>query len=828
MTLFELVGKIVIQNQEALRALEETQTESRETADGVKKSNDDIEKSNNSSGVSWSKLKSKVAEYKSQGLTTSQAWSKAAREMKESTEQAEGGITGAFKKIGAAVATYLSVEAVINFGKACIEAAASVQANTAQFTAAFGDLQGSAKEMFSEISESTGILETRLQTVSTGAFSQFKGAGLNAAEALEKTGEYTYLAADAAAYYDMSLEEADSLLRSFIRGNTEAGDRIGLFTSETQRNQAALDTLGKKYIECTEAEKQMIMLDIASSIYESSGAMGQASREADGYANVTGNLKEAWKQFQAVVGGPALAAVIPILQNITSALGTMGEKLKQAQQWAQEHQTAMTVLGIALGTVTVALGAYAAAEALKNAAVAAGVATEGAATVALGAYTVAQNIATAAATAFGAVWAFITSPITLTVLAIGALIAIIVVLVKHWDTVSAACVKAWEVIKTTLSGWGEWINTNVIQPVKNFFSGLWDGICTAAQTAWDFICNAVQVGVMLVGSILTAAFQIITLPYRFIWENCKEYVFAAWEWIKNAVSTAVNAVSSVINSVLSAVASFFSTIWNACVNTVKTAWSAIKNAVTPVLDAVKNAVQTAWNWIKNVTSTTFNAVKSVASTVWNAIKSAVSGVVDSVKSKVSNVWNSIKSATSTAFNAVKSTASSIWNSIKDKITSTIESARDTVKAAIDKIKSFFNFSWSLPKLKLPHFSISGKFSLDPPSVPQISVAWYAKAMQNPMLLTEPTIFGYNPVTGQAMGGGEAGAEVVSGANTLMGMIGNVVESKTAEQNDKIVSLLAALLEAIEGGNKDLLQSLRQGQTIQLNGREFGRAVREYA
>ena len=108
----------------------------------------------------------------------------------------------------------------------------------------------------------------------------------------------------------------------------------------------------------------------------------------------------------------------------------------------------------------------------------------------------------------------------------------------------------------------------------------------------------------------------------------------------------------------------------------------------------------------------------------------------------------------------------------------INKAKDAVKEAIDKMKGFFNFSWSLPKIKLPHFSISGKFSLDPPSVPKFNIDWYAKAMKNPMLLNAPTIFGMQ--NGKLLGAGEAGAEVVSGASTLMSMIKEAVISANSQ------------------------------------------------
>ena len=111
-------------------------------------------------------------------------------------------------------------------------------------------------------------------------------------------------------------------------------------------------------------------------------------------------------------------------------------------------------------------------------------------------------------------------------------------------------------------------------------------------------------------------------------------------------------------------------------------------------------------------------------------------------------------------------------SIKEKFTSIFDGAKNIVKGAIEKIKSFFNFTWSLPKLKLPHFSITGKFSLDPPSIPKFSVSWYAKAMNEPYILNSATIFG--AANGRLLGGGERGSEVVVGTEKLMDMISGAV------------------------------------------------------
>ena len=205
-----------------------------------------------------------------------------------------------------------------NLGKSAIEAAATVEAEEAQFNAAFSSMASTATKALKNVQDSTGILYTRLRAVGTKAFAQLKGAGLDSADAMAAMEKYTNLAADAAAYYDISLEDADARLRSFMRGNTEAGDAIGLFTSETQRNDRAMEKYGKKWLQLTEAQKQMLMLDIAGTIYEQSGAIGQAARESDSWANIMGNLGEAWKIAMAKLGSPVKASISPIIDRITA------------------------------------------------------------------------------------------------------------------------------------------------------------------------------------------------------------------------------------------------------------------------------------------------------------------------------------------------------------------------------------------------------------------------------------------------------------------------------------------------------------------------------
>lgn len=210
--------------------------------------------------------------------------------------------------------------ALIDFGKNAIQASADIEAEISLYQQVFGELESAATGALESISQDTNILSTRLRGIGTGAFMQFKGAGVDAGNALAMMDKYTRLAADAAAAYNISVEEADVKLRSFIRGNTEAGDSIGLFTSESQRNERAMATYKKKWTDLTEAQKQMLMLGVVEEIYKQTEVVGQAAREGHEWENVIGNLNNAFTQLSATVGSPFREALLPVIEKLTEFL----------------------------------------------------------------------------------------------------------------------------------------------------------------------------------------------------------------------------------------------------------------------------------------------------------------------------------------------------------------------------------------------------------------------------------------------------------------------------------------------------------------------------
>lgn len=356
--------------------------------------------------------------------------------------------------------------------------------------------------------------------------------------------------------------------------------------------------------------------------------------------------------------------------------------------------------------------------------------------------------------------------------------------------------------------------TGTMTEIHDTFTNIWDSITGFLSGAWETIKNIVTVGIMAVKEIISAAFQIITLPFRFIWENCKDTVLSIWETIKSVIGEKIDAVKEKITTVTTAISNVASAAWNAISSTASSLWEGIKDTIGSKIDAAKEKVSTATSAITSVASSAWSSVSSTASSLWNTISSTVSSKISAASSAVSSATSTITSVASSAWSSVSSTASSQWESIRSTISSKLSSAKSTVSSlmsgitstmssglssalstvsgkfssiystisskmsaardavgnAISALKSKFNFSWSLPHLKLPHVSISGSFSINPPSVPHFGISWY----KDGGILTRPTIFG--AAGNNLLAGGEAGAEAVVPLATLWDKLETMITS----------------------------------------------------
>ena len=367
-----------------------------------------------------------------------------------------------------------------------------------------------------------------------------------------------------------------------------------------------------------------------------------------------------------------------------------------------------------------------------------------------------------------------------------------------WNGISTFCTTVWNGIVTNVTAFC----TTVHDTISTIFNAVKDVV----SNVWETIKNVVQVAIMFIVEVIKAAFELITVPFRFIWENCRDTIISVWETIKSAVQTAINFVKdNIITPVMNAISATITTVWNAIqttfttvINAIKSAvqtawnfmknsvitpvmngiktvittvWNAIKTAVQTVVNAIKTTVQTVFNAVKTTVTTIWNAIKTGTSTAWNAVKTAVTTPINAAKSAVTSAINGIKSTISSVWNSVKSATSSTWNAIKRAITTPINAAKTAVGNAISAIRSKFNFSWSLPHLRLPHPSVSGSFSLNPPSVPHFSISWY----KNGGIMTKPTAFGAAGDT--LLAGGEAGAEAILPLKQFYDRLGDMLDKK---------------------------------------------------
>lgn len=366
-----------------------------------------------------------------------------------------GAIMNGFQKLSGAVK---------NMSGQFIESAANVKAETSAFEQTFGTLGDEASAAIGRVANESGILQTRLNTLGSKIYAFARSSGGDTTESMSLMERALKAAADSAAYYDTSVEQATETLQSFLKGNFANDAALGLSATETTRNAAAMELFGQKYNDLSEIQKQETLLKMVEDSQRLSGAMGQAAREADGWENVLGNLKETWRQFQANAGAPFLESLIPIIQKITTAFQGWINSVDWDTFTANITGFVNTVLDNGDTIISVIAGIATGFVAWNVASIIQGVVG------AIKAFQAANEGATIAQAALNLVMN--ANPIGIVITAVAALAASVIALWHTNDDFRNAVISAWEKIKDTIS--------NAVASIKTFFT---ETIPNAGRTA---------------------------------------------------------------------------------------------------------------------------------------------------------------------------------------------------------------------------------------------------------------------------------------------------------------------------------------------------------
>ena len=374
-----------------------------------------------------------------------------------------------------------------------------------------------------------------------------------------------------------------------------------------------------------------------------------------------------------------------------------------------------------------------------------------------------------------------------------------------WQNCKDTILSAWEFIKSTVSDGIQKVKDTIssfLSPIVNAVSGAWSSVKSATSSAWSAVSSATNTAWTAASGYISNKINAAKATVSSVASSIRSTASAAWSAVSSATNTAwtaasgyisnkINAAKATVSSVASSIRSTASAAWSAVSSATNSAWTTATGYISNKINAAKATVSLVTSSIRSTASAAWSAVSSATSSAFENVRATMSNKINTAKANVSSALSGIRSAFSSGLSAAKNTVTSIFGNIVSAISGKMESAKNAVSNAIGALKSKFNFSWSLPKLKLPHVSISGGFSINPPSVPHFGISWY----KNGGILDKPTIFGASG--NNLLGGGEAGKEAVLPLTELWSNMKSIVAGVVqGNQNDGAASIFDRMKQLV--------------------------------
>lgn len=515
------------------------------------------------------------------------------------------------------------------------------------------------------------------------------------------------------------------------------------------------------------------------------------------------------------VESPLRDVVQGITNDVIPAAEDMIGNIKDGIEWAKEHRSTLEGVALVLGSLTVGIGAYNAVTGIKTA-------MEAANTTTLHGLAAAQLKANLA---------FLASPITWVVAGITLLVGGFIYLWNTSEEFRGFWIGLWDDI-TGFFGDAKEKLSDGINNIGGFFTSLPDkisgGISNFKESVKAGFSEAYNSIDAITDGRLSAVVDVTKEKLNNIKSAYEEHgggiqgVFSAGLQTVNEIATAkYDVLNALTGGKLEEIHNMASEKFEALKNTASEKLEGIVSVATEKLDNMKSVYEENGGGIKGIASVMYTELNSMTDGKLGSMLQMTQSKLDNIKSKYEENGGGIKGIVSAGFQAIHEISTMKFDAIntltggklqamKDAWSLKMEEIHEKFFSGIEKIKSLFNFEWKFPDLKMPHFSISGSFSLNPPSVPSIGVQWYAKGA----VLNAPTLFGING--NQLMGGGEAGAEAVLPISVLEEYISNSM--------NQFISMIPQI--DYERLGDEVAVALRKNPgtyVINLNRREFVRA-----